>query len=135
VSWFITDCELAILDRAVWELRRYCNAAVYKYCENEYVSLNNEQYELIKLIDKPTKLNTIVLGGFLEKTLQDLGSSARPDLIWNNLYYSNSTRKTVSIKTSSMAENSPFYLYPEIIDEVSKYTFVPKEISDAYKNG
>lgn len=135
VSWFITDCELAILDRAVWELRRYCNDAVYKYCENQYVSLNNEQYELIKLIEKPTKLNTFVLGGFLEKILKNVDSNARPDLIWNNLYYSNSTRKTVSIKTSSTAENCPFDLYPEIIDEVSKYTFIPKEIREAYKNG
>src|SRR5690606_35354963 len=25
-SWFIQDCELAILARAVWELRRFCNA-------------------------------------------------------------------------------------------------------------
>lgn len=134
VSWFITDCELATLDRAIWELRRYCNTAVYEYCGNQYVSLNNEQYELIKLIDKPTKLNTLILGGFLEKTLKNLDSSARPDLIWKNLFYSNSTRKKVSIKTSSMAENSPFYLYPEIIDEVSKYTFVPNEIREAYKN-
>jgi hypothetical protein len=135
VSWFIKDCELAILDRAVWELRRYCDASVYEYSENNYISVNNEKYKQIKSIDKPTKLNTMILGGFIEKTLGNLNSSAKPDLIWNNLYYSNSNRKSVSIKTSTMAENSPLYLYPEIIDEVSKYTLVPKEVREAYKNG
>ena len=38
------------------------------------------------------------------------------------------------MKTSVMAENSPFFLYPEIVDEVSQYTYVPREIIDAYKN-
>ncbi len=39
------------------------------------------------------------------------------------------------MKSSVMAENSPFFLYPEIIDEVSKYTIVPREIRNAYKKG
>ncbi|MCI2283578.1 hypothetical protein L3081_09485 [Colwellia sp. MSW7] len=135
VSWFIKDCELAILDRAVWELRRYCNAEIYEYSDNSYVSVKNEKYKQIKLVDKPTKINTRISGGFIEKSLENLNSSARPDLIWNNLYYSNSNRKSVSIKKSTMAENSPFHLHPEIIDEVSKYIFVPREFRNAYKNG
>jgi hypothetical protein len=135
VSWFITDCELAILDRAVWELRRFCNADLYEYSDNLFVSISQEKYDQIKSIDKPNKINTFIPGGFLEKTLEKRNSRARPDLVWCNFYYSASKRKKVYIKSSRMAENSPFFLYPEIIDEVSKYTFVPKEISDTYKKG
>ncbi|RNL63555.1 HEPN domain-containing protein [Zhongshania marina] len=135
VSWFVKDCELAILDRAVWELRRYCNAELYEYSGNQFVSISHDKYEQVKAIDKPNKTNTLISGGFLEKTLEMKISRARPDLVWCNLYYSASKRKRVYMKSCVMAENSPFFLYPEIIDEVSKYTFVPKEISDAYKNG
>jgi len=134
VSWFIKDCELAILDRAVWELRRFCNAELYEYSGNEFLLMPREKYDPIKAIDKPDRINTFIPGGFLEKTLEERSSRARPDLVWCNLYYSASKRKRVYMKSSVMAENSPFFLYPEIIDEVSKYTYVPKEISDAYKN-
>lgn len=135
VSWFIKDCELAMLDRAVWELRRFCNVGLYEYSGNEFFSVSQERYDQIKAIDKPNKTNTFITGGFLEKTLGKRNSRTRLDLVWCNLYYSASKRKKVCIKSSVMAENSPFFLYSEIIDEVSKYTFVPKEIIDAYKNG
>jgi hypothetical protein len=133
-SWFINDIELAMLDRAVWELRRYCNADIYVYSENEFISVNLENHEKIKLIDKPTIKNTFITNGFIEKTLENKQSRTRPDLVWCNLYYSSSKRKSVSMKSNIMFENSPFYLYPEIIDEVSKYTQIPKEISTAYKS-
>ncbi len=135
VSWSIKDCELARLDRAIWELRRFCNAGLYEYSGNQFVSVSKDRYDPIKAIDKPNKANTFIAGGFLEKTLEKRNSMARPDLVWCNLYYSASKRKRVYMKRPVMAENSPFFLYPEIIDEVSKYTFVPKEIIDAYKNG
>lgn len=133
VSWFIIDCELAILDRAVWELRRFCNAALYEYSNNQFVSISLEKHNQIKAIDKPNKINTFIQGGFIEKTLKKRDSRTRPDLVWCNLYYSASNRKKVYMKSGTMAENAPFYLHPEIIDEVSKYTFVPGEIRKAYK--
>lgn len=123
-----------MLDRAVWELRRYCNTDVYVYSENKFLSINSDKYEMIKLINEPTHENTLVPSGFLEKTLENKHSRTRPYLVWCNLYYSKSNRKSVLMKRNIMAENSPFYLYPEIIDEVSKYTFVSKEIRNAYKN-
>lgn len=133
VSWFVKDCELALLDRAVWELRRFCNAEIFTYQENEFISLDSERYSRIKCIEKPTKDNTFVLGGFLEKTLEKTNSNTRASLVWCNLFYSASKRKRVRIKHSLMAENSPLYMYPEIIDEVAKYTFIPTEIKKAYK--
>jgi len=135
VSWFINDCELAMLDRAVWELRRYCNDRIYIYSDNIFVSVDYKKQEKIKLIDAPTKENTLVLGGFIEEVLGNRNSRARPDLVWCNLYYSASNRKSVLMKRNFMGENSPFWLHPEIIDEVSKYTFVSKEIRNAYKKG
>jgi hypothetical protein len=31
------------------------------------------------------------------------------------------------------AENAPLYLYPEILEEILKYVYVPKEIANAYR--
>ncbi len=135
VSWFTKGCELAILDRAVWELRRFCNAELYVYSGNDFDSVNSEKIEKVRLIDKLTNQNTLIQGGFIEKTLGNKNSHTRPDLIWCNLYYSKAKRKSVVMQTRMMAENAPFYLYPDIIDEVEKYSYVPKEISNAYKNG
>lgn len=135
VSWFIKDCELAMLDRAVWELRRFCNAELYIYSGDHFVSVCKDKYETIKSIEEPSKVNTQVPGGYLEKTLENRQSRARPDLVWCNRYYTNSNRKSVLMKSGTTAENSPFSLNPEIIDEVSKYTFVPNEIKNVYKNG
>lgn len=133
VSWFVHDPELAFLDRAVWELRRFCNSGLYSYSDDDFVSVKEGEYDKIKLIDKPTKANTFIPGGFIERILENQHSASKEYLIWCNLYYSNSKRKSVQIKSIRMAENAPFFLYPEIIDEVSKYTFVPKEIITAYK--
>lgn len=135
VSWFIKDCELALLDRAVWELRRFCNAELYEYSGNQFVSISQDKYEQVISSDKPGEINTLISDGFLESTLKNKSSRARPDLVWCNLYYSSSKRRKVNMKISVMAENSPFFTFPEIIDEVSKYTIVPKEICDAYKKG
>ena len=135
VSWSIHECELAYLDRAVWEIRRFCNSALYVYSCNDFVSVNAREYENVKSIDTPTLENTRIHGGFLEKTLGNKRSNSRPYLEWCNLYYSNSKRASVRMRSSVMAENSPLYLFPDIVDEVSKYVFIPKEVSSAYKNG
>lgn len=135
VSWFIKECEIAKLDRAVWELRRFCNAELYIYSENEFISVRQEKFDEIQCLEKPSDINTIIQGGFIEKTLSNKKSEARSDLIWCNLYYSTSKIKSVAIKRPVMAENSPFFLYPEIIDVVSKYTYVPNEIRNAYTSG
>lgn len=132
ISWSIHECELPMLDRAVWELRRYCNANLYNYKENQFISTNPEILESIKEIKLPTKENTIVTGGYIEKVLENRLSSTRPYLVWCNLFYSASNRKSVFTKRMFMGENAPFFLHPEIIDEVSKYTFVADEIRRAY---
>lgn len=133
VSWSIHECELPMLDRAVWELRRYCNAKLYIYKENQYISTNPEMLESIKEIQLPTKENTIVPGGHIEKIINNRLSSTRPYLVWCNLYYSASNRKSVPTKPVFMGENAPFWLHPEIIDEVDKYTIIAKDVRHAYK--
>lgn len=134
VSWFVDGPELTVLDRAVWELRRYCNTGLYDYSENGVV-VNKLEHERVKLIDRPTRQNTFIIGGWLESVLNKKSHDAREFLVWSNLYYTKSNRKTARVKSGFYAGNSPFYLHPEIIEEVRKYVFVPKEIVKAYQEG
>src|SRR5690606_38531932 len=96
-------------------------------------SVAEDRYHKIKAANSLIKENSFIPGGFLEQILENRSSGARSYLVWCNMYYSTSKRRKIYIKNTMMAENSPFFLYPEIIDEVSRYTVVPKEIRDAYK--
>ena len=49
VSWFITDCEIAYLDRAVWELRRFCDAELYVYSGDQFVSVSLDKLRANKV--------------------------------------------------------------------------------------
>ncbi|MCE7556460.1 hypothetical protein [Aliivibrio fischeri] len=135
VSWHSESAELTILDRAVWELRRYCNSGLYSYENSPEVKLLDNVKELLQDIENVTVENTHIAGGRLEAILKQPKSPARKELVWKNLYFSNSKRKTVWLESNFMAENSSLFLYPEIIDELTKYTRIPKEIVNAYKNG
>ena len=133
-SWHVLGGELAEFDRAVWELRRYCNPALYNYSDKEFVSIRADRINSIINHEQRTKENTYIQNGFLEKTIEDKESWARPYLVWGNFFYPNHFRNKVKMRPVMHAENSPFFLFPEIIDEVSKFVFVPKEVRDGYSN-
>jgi len=135
VSWFAGKDELFKLDKAVWEIRKYCNSGVYIYEASPTVYFNAEVYERITKSNTPDKQNTLIPNGWLENVLSHKNHPARSNLVWNNLYYTTANRKVVKNKSGIMFENSPFYLNPELIDAVSKYVIVPKEIKNAHKNG
>lgn len=133
VSWHARRSELTILDRAVWEIRRFCNAGIYCYKQSPLVKPIDIELIHLRDIHNLTYENTYIPGGRIEKLLKQPRHPAKKELSWKNLYYSNSKRKTVLLESHIMAENSDFFLHPELLDEVVKYTRVPREIIDAYK--
>ena len=134
VSWSHYKCDLARLDRAVWEIRRYCQILEYKFDENEKkVEMLEENIKRVKSLTSRTIANTRISGGWLEKVLDDKNHSARSALVKQNLYYSNSTRKSVKMENYFIAENAPLYLKPELIQEIKKYIFLPKDVINAYE--
>ncbi|MGH8854315.1 MAG: hypothetical protein ACREWI_08555, partial [Telluria sp.] len=71
--------------------------------------------------------------GTLEQIIENKDHSARAALIWNNLFFGPSRRKGVKMKSSWESGNSPFFLHPEIIDEVIKYVYIPKDIAEGVR--
>jgi hypothetical protein len=135
-SWYTHDYEITKLDRAVWELRRYCQTLIYHYDMNgNRVDVNEDNLEKIKGLDHPTLNNTYIYGGVLEKLLLgDKNNFARQGLVWRNLYYTTSKRRSTKIPNYFMAENSPLSLNPYLIDIINQYVYLPGEVIQAYKN-
>lgn len=121
VSRFFDTSHIVSLDRAAWELRRYC-------------TLNPAPRQL-KLMQGviPPKYN--ISGGYLEDILNEEENPARGSLLWRNFFFGRRQRrvwKNPSFKVR--ATNSPLYLNPDILDIVLKYVYLPKPLIEGYRD-
>ena len=73
------------------------------------------------------------MGGVLEKIIEQKDHPAREALVWKNLFFGPSRRKGVMMRSNWESGNSPFFLHPEIIDEVLKYVYIPKDIAEGVR--
>jgi hypothetical protein len=136
VSYFSVGPALVALDKAVWELRRYCrvmNDPVPHSISHTGSLLELEiQRNESAAEQHPQKFH--ISGGLLEKILEKKDDPARAALIWQNGFYGGSRRTRVTAKKYFYAENSPLSLHPQILDHVCEFIFLPKEVREAYRN-
>ena len=128
VSYDIEPFDIARLDRAVWELRRYCQPLDYDTVDMSGKTVNSLNHELDRVhrAKEKDEKGTCITGGILEKIIEKKDHPAREALIWNNPCFGPSRRKAVKMRPDWEAGSSPFFLHPEIIDEVVKYVTIPK---------
>ena len=91
--------------------------------------LTHELARVHRATEKHEKGACITGGWIIEK--QD--HPARGALLWNNLYFGPSRRKGVKMRPDRESGNSPFFLHPEIIDEVVKYMNIPKDMAEGVR--
>lgn len=134
-SYFTRGPAIARLDRAVWEIRRYCrilDPQLTAEPEQESERLRSLREELMAA--DPYKPERITIdGGTLEEILVQSSHPARKALIWSNLFFYSRKRKTVQVPGPWVMENSPYFLYPEILDEVSRYVHIPAKLLETHK--
>jgi hypothetical protein len=113
--------DIVRLDRAVWELRRYCTLS--------------ESPRLIKLLRgvPPPKPKVQLPGGYLESIIDEPNDPAREPLLWRNLFFGVRTRRYVRVSGWTKAKNSPLYVTPQVLDEVLTYVHIPKAVVTAYR--
>lgn len=135
VSYSIEPFDIVRLDRAVWEIRRYCQSLDYEIVEMSGKSVNLLAHELDRIHGAKAKLEkgTCVIGGTLERIIKEKDHPAREALIWKNLFFGPSRRKSVKMRPRRESGNSPFFLHPEIIDEVVKYVYIPRDITEGVR--
>jgi len=136
VSYHIQPFDIVRFDRAVWELRRYCQPLNFDNADpnDNTVDSLTHQLDRVHRAKANHEKGTCIAGGALEKIIEQKDHPARGALIWNNLFFGPSRRKRVKIRPDWEAGNSPIFLNPEIIDEIIKYVFVPKYIIEGARH-
>ena len=119
VSNIAFGADLVTLDRAVWEMRRYCTLV--------------EEPRQKKLCDGFPAPLVRIPGGWLEKVIDDAMNPARGPLLWQNGFFRTRTRKRVRLSKWFQAHNAPLYLNPQILDEVLKYVHIPDRLAEGYR--
>lgn len=135
VSYHVRPFDILRFDRAVWELRRYCQPLDYNIFKKDGKTVNMLSTELtrVHLAKAKHEKGTCIVGGTLEQIIEKRDHPAREALIWKNLFFGPSRRKVVKMRRDWEAGNSPFFLHPEIIDEVVKYVHIPKHIAEGVR--
>ena len=103
----------------MWELRRYCTLA--------------EEPKQQKLHNGVAAPLVRISGGYLEELIDNPKSLAREPLLWQNAFFGTRTKKRVRLNTWFKGHNAPLYLNPQILDEVLKYVYIPKELANGYR--
>ena len=120
VSNFAFGSELIDLDRAVWEVRRYC-------------TLDKKTHQA-KLRDGFMVPRVRIPGGRLEKIMDSSKNPAREALLWQNGFFGKRAKRNASLRVWMQAQNAPLSLNPHILDEILKYVYLPKELATVYRN-
>lgn len=135
LSYDIEPFEIKRFDQAVWELRRYCQPLDYDFTDLNGKTMNmlSQEIERIKKSKENLEKGTCISSGVLENIIKKNDHPAREALIWKNLFFGPSRRKSVKMLPDWEIGNSPFFLNPEIIDEVAHYVNIPKDIAEGVR--
>jgi hypothetical protein len=74
-----------------------------------------------------------IIGGRLESIIAKRDHPSREPLLWQNAFFGRRARKSVTLPSQMEAGNSPLTLHPEILEEILKYVWLPKSVSDNYR--
>lgn len=135
VSYFIEGPVLLKLDKAIWELRRYAQVLDVSGKElpaDEQGWLEEAKERLKTSADRPPHEFRLP-GGVLEEILESKKHPARRALIWQNGYFGDRKRKSITVPDHWDFSNAPLYLHPEMLDELEKFVFIPDWLAKAYR--
>jgi hypothetical protein len=124
------------LDLAVWEIRRYCqvlNVFGKALSVEEQKLLDAARSDLASSKERP-RHKFRLQNGLLEKILDDRRHPSRSALLWHNSCFGVRKRNTIRAKNHLNAQNPLLYLYPEMLDELIKYVFIPPKLVDSYRH-
>jgi HEPN domain-containing protein len=124
------------LDLAVWELRRYCQVldVFGKVLPPQEQALLDEAWSKLARSKTEPRYKFRLHGGLLEQILSKRAHPSRSALLWHNPCFGVRRRVTVRAKSHLNAQNPHLYLYPEMLDELIKYVFIPPKLVNGYRS-
>ena len=135
VSYFVVGYPILELDMTVWDIRRYCQVLdvfgkVLPPVEQRL--LEDAHAMLRKSMERPPH-EFRLHGGYLEKVIANAKHPSRSALLWQNAFFGNRRRPTVRLRHNLQAANAPLYLYPDMLEELLKYVYIPKDLRNGYR--
>lgn len=135
ISYFVHGYLLIDLDTAIWDLRRYCQVL---YVSDKRLPPNEQKMlyaaqDMLKNSNAHPPQNFRIVGGLLEQILEKKDHPAREAFLWQNAFFGVRKRRHIKAKNYLQAANAPLFLYPQMLDELLKYVFIPKELRAGYK--
>ena len=106
------------LDRAVWELRRFC-------------TLDPAPRKLVLELGKRPRRYSIC--GLREQVLSKK-SETRRALVRENAFWGKGKKTVVKVPSWANRKNAPLSMHPEILPMAMKYIHIPKNLARAYEN-
>lgn len=137
-SYYIFGSKLTQLDQAVWEIRRYCKVLNYeKRLLNGQVliGLDFELEAIRKSRNMPFHKFTII-GGELERIIQNKNHLSRDALVWKNSFFGEKKRNSNECIRLYASENTPLDMYPpepELLEQLNRYIHLPNQVIQAYE--
>jgi HEPN domain-containing protein len=136
VSSYVVGHVLLQLDMAVWDLRRFCQVLDVRgrqLPEDEQMMLNEAKTTVLASTKLPPHKFRLP-NGFLEKVIAEKDHPSREALLWQNAFFGVRRRRYVKVRNYLQFENAPLHLYPEMLDELLKYAFFPRDLATAYRS-
>jgi HEPN domain-containing protein len=135
VPYDVHGFALPTLDKAVWEIRRYCQPLdiFWRKLQPEEQARHDARLEAVRTSDDHPPHKFRIEDGLLEEILAAPKHPARIPLIWQNGAYSNRARRRVKAQWHFHAQNPLLYLYPEMLDDLQQLIYVPKPLAESYR--
>jgi hypothetical protein len=118
VSLFVDWHWIVALDQTIWELRRFTTL--------------DPKATSAALVEGKWAPRVSIVGGHLEDVLKNRTNPARSPLLWHNGYFGRG-RRTVTVRGGLRSLNAPLFNWPELLDEVLQYVYLPKDVARAYR--
>lgn len=134
--YYVLGHILVDLDLAVWEVRRYCqvlNVFGKSLPPPEQALLTKALADLAKSDTEP-RYKFRLHSGFLEEVLRKPKHPTRSALLWHNATFASRKRATVKARHHLSGGKPILFLFPEMLDELLKFTPLPKDLITAYRD-
>ena len=133
--YFVDGYVHVELDVTVWDLRRYCQVlnVFGKALPPAEAQLILDSLEDLSKSSIRSPHEFRLHGGLLEEILSKPNHPARAGLVWNNAMYSSRKRSKIRARDLMYATNTHLYNYPEMLDELLKFSPLPGELIKAYR--
>lgn len=128
-SYYNLRHDLVRLDRMVWELRRYCQPLDQTLKTGTgSIELLPMNLERLRQTSASKSKDTCIISGWLEGVIKKKKHPSREALLWNNLFFGPSRRKTVKLIAFSESGNSPLSMHPEVLEDAMRYVHIPHHL-------